>query len=143
MDDAATDHIMSLPWASALVADPKWTHTRMPSRLPKPSGEDSLFAETLSTDRTLRTCLTLRPTEETDDKLVYREVVVIVDLGTGLNGYPQILHGGIAATLLDEVCGALIVLNMERMSEKLRESGAQNQVLNMNYMTACKFTKRV
>ncbi|KAF2828533.1 hypothetical protein CC86DRAFT_380458 [Ophiobolus disseminans] len=136
MGDAAIDHIKSIPWAAALLQDPKWTRTRTASRQVKASGEDSLFAETLATDRTLRAFLSLRPTQEADGKLAYHEVVAVVDLGSGLNGFPQICHGGIAATLLDEICGVLIVLNIEKEIEKRRLSGSKDLRPDMSFLTA-------
>jgi hypothetical protein len=58
-----------------------------------------------------------------------------MDLGGGLNGYPGICHGGFVATMLDEVCGLLIVLNLEKTGEggegPLSAGGTM-------YMTACK-----
>jgi|TARA_R110002003_G_scaffold44_16_gene3407 hypothetical protein len=136
MGDATVDQIASVRWAADLIKDPKWTRTRTASRLPKESGEDSFFAETLATDRTIRACLTLRPTEEIDDELAYQEIVTIVQVGDGLNGYPQICHGGFVATMLDEVCGVLIVLNTEKSAERMKESGRAG-IPTMNYMTAC------
>jgi thioesterase superfamily protein 4 len=140
MADAISDRLASIPWVSALLNDPKWTRTRTTSRVPKSSGEDSFFAETLATDRTIRACLTLRPTEMAEGDLPYREIITIVDLGDGLNGYPQICHGGMIATLLDEVCGVLIVeLNKERSLHLAKESVPGEAILNASYMTACTF----
>jgi thioesterase superfamily protein 4 len=136
MEDAITPELSSLPWAAGLINDPKWTPTDTPSRSPKATGEDSFYAETLNTDRTIRALLTLRPTKEEDDDLAYREIRTIVDLGDGLNGYPQIVHGGFAATLLDEMCGILIMLNMDKKVQRQKERG-QN-VSRPNYFTACK-----
>ncbi|KAH7088291.1 HotDog domain-containing protein [Paraphoma chrysanthemicola] len=135
MGDAVLDQLVSVPWAADLINDPKWTRTRTASRLPKASGEDSFFAETLSTDRTIKAFLTLKPTEEVNDDFAYHEIVTIVQVGDGLNGYPQILHGGFVATLLDEVCGILIVVNLERSIERVKESGGTSTP-SMNYMTA-------
>lgn len=139
MRNTTTDRIESIPWAAALLTDPKWTRTRTASREIKASGEDSLFAETIATDRTLRAILTLRPTEEADDKLAYHEILTMVDIGTGLNGFPDVLHGGIAATLLDEVCGILTMVNKERMLEKWKSSGSVGQLPAVNVMTGCRF----
>jgi hypothetical protein len=139
MDDASVDRVASIPWVARLLNDPKLTLTRTGSRLPKASGEDSFFAETLATDRTIRTCLTLRTKEEADDEQPYKEIVTIVEIGDGLNGFPQVIHGGMAATLLDEVCGVLIVLNTERVVERAKASGSTDQSLNASYMTACMF----
>lgn len=64
-----------------------------------------------------------------------------MELGDGLNGYPQIIHGGCAATLLDEMCGILIMLNMERKVQKITEDGRRAAALN--YFTACLFMSRL
>ncbi|KAF1921136.1 HotDog domain-containing protein [Ampelomyces quisqualis] len=136
MKDSSFDRVASIPWAARLLNDPKWTVTRTGSRLPKSSGEDSFFAETLATNRTIRTCLTLRTVEEADDEQPYKEIVTIVEIGDGLNGFPQVIHGGMAATLLDEVCGVLIVSNTERVLERAKASGSTDQLLNADYMTA-------
>ncbi|KAH7380738.1 HotDog domain-containing protein [Pyrenochaeta sp. MPI-SDFR-AT-0127] len=136
MVDTIISRLSSAPWAAALINDPSWTPAKTTSRLPKPSGEDSFIAETLGTDRTIRTLLTLRPSTEEDGDFVYKKAATIVDLGDGLNGYPQILHGGFVATLLDEVCGVLIVLNLERRSQRLRDLGHSNSDIEMGYFTA-------
>jgi thioesterase superfamily protein 4 len=122
MEGTAMERMLSIPWAAALINDPKWTHTRTGSRLPKASGEDSFFAETLATDRTLRACLTLVPTKKVHGKLVYQETC----------------QGGVAATLLDEICGVLIQLNTEMQLVVGKQSGSLNQARDVNYMTACK-----
>jgi len=133
MIDADIAKLSSIPWAAALINDKRWTPTRSSNRRPKPTGEDSFFAETLDSDRTIRTMLTLRPAKEEEGDLAYKELRVILDLGDGLNGYPQVLHGGFAATLLDETCGGLIQLNV---FEKVKRLGSQHA---MNYLTACTF----
>lgn len=102
MGDHVVNRLSSVPWARALINDPKWTSTRTDSRLPKGSGEDSFFAETLATNRTIRALLTLRLTKEEGDDFPVKEIVTIIDLGDGLNGHPRIAHGGFAATMLDE-----------------------------------------
>lgn len=35
-------------------------------------------------------------------------------LGSGLNGFPDVCHGGIVSTILDEVTGLLIPINQQR-----------------------------
>jgi thioesterase superfamily protein 4 len=142
MEDAVLTRLALVPWAATLINDPKWTRTRTASRQSKPSGEDTFFAETLATDRTIRACLTLRPTEEANDDLAYKEIVIIVDLGDGLNGFPQTCHGGMVATLLDEVCGVLIVLNTEKKVERAKESRSLEASIDASYMTACEFVWR-
>lgn len=132
--EAEISKLSSFPWAAALISDGRWTPISSFNRRLKPTGEDSFFAATLDTDRTIRSMLTLRPTKEEGNEMIYKELLVILDLGDGLNGYPQVLHGGFAATLLDETCGALIQLNV---LERVRRFGSQH---SMNYLTACKWT---
>lgn len=132
MIEADIVRLSAIPWAAKLINDKRWTPMESSNRFPKPTGEDSFFAETLDTGRTIRTMLTLRPTEEEEGNMVYKELLVILDLGDGLNGYPQVLHGGFAATLLDEACGGLVQLNM---FEKMKKLGPRH---NMNYLTACR-----
>ena len=114
MGDKVIDQFSSAPWAAALINDPNWTPTRTDSRLPKASGEDSFFAETLATNRTIRALLTLRPVKEEEDYFPYNEIVTIIDLGDGLNGHPQIAHGGFVATMLDEYARYMDGLHMRR-----------------------------
>jgi acyl-coenzyme A thioesterase THEM4 len=132
MIDADISRLSSIPWAAVLINDKRWTPTPSSNRLPKPTGEDAFFAETLDTSRTIRTMLTLKPSKKEDGDLAYKELLVILELGDGLNGYPQVLHGGFAATLLDETCGGLIQLNV---FEKVERLGPQHAT---NYLTACR-----
>lgn len=132
MGDAAIVRLSGTPWCAALINDPAWTPTRTESRVPKPTSEDSFFAETLGTQRTIRACLTLRPAhEEVGGDWAYRHIRVLMELGDGLNGHPRICHGGFVATMLDEVLGALIVLDIE--ARRRRGEAAQN----MSCFTAC------
>ncbi|KAI7280762.1 hypothetical protein KC345_g4569 [Hortaea werneckii] len=119
----------STPWIRALLAQPN-TSIRIPSnRVSKLSTEDSLFAETLQTSRTLPECFIFyfdpalsasrssSPGESADaeeDESRIQEVHFLVRVGDGLNGHPAILHGGIVAALVDEGMGVLQTVNHER-----------------------------
>jgi thioesterase superfamily protein 4 len=131
MEDNAVARFSSIPWAAVLINDDRWTPTPTISRILKPSGEDIFFAETLNTDRTIRKCLTLKPAAEEDGELAYKELMTILEFGEGLNGYPGILHGGFVATILDEMCGLLIVINVD---ERVHRMGSQ---YTKSYFTAC------
>lgn len=137
MNNAALNRLSSVPWVATLTSDPDWTLAKTASRLPKASGEDSFFAETLASDRTIRSLFTFRPTHEVEEDLVYKEVRTVTEVGDGVNGYPQVCHGGFVATLLDEVCGILIVLNMEKKMERLKKTGPAQPLADMAFMTAC------
>jgi hypothetical protein len=145
---ASIAHLSRIPWCNALINDPAWTPTRTASRVPKASSEDSFFAETLGTDRTIRHCLTLRRSEAKDADVQFEEVRTIMELGDGLNGHPRICHGGFVATMLDEVCGVLITLNLEGKMRRARErwgkgDGSEEGVLGphegLHCFTACKW----
>lgn len=142
--DVLTPALTSKPWIAALLADPTWTHMPTKSRSPKPTGEDSFVAETLMTERTVRAVITFRPSKQEEEEedvhsnggmASYKEIKSVVDLGTGLNGYPQIVHGGVAATLLDETCGILVIANADRKVEREREAGRES--VAPSYFTAC------
>lgn len=145
----ATTHFSAIPWCKELIEDEAWTPTRTASRVPKSSSEDSFFAETLQTDRTIRHCLSLRPTNPEHDFQTrghgpaYKEIRTIIELGNGLNGHPNICHGGFVATLLDEVFGVLLTHNIEMRSRARRDSSRTGRSLppamGMNGFTACEY----
>jgi thioesterase superfamily protein 4 len=134
MDDI-TPRISSAPWAAALINDPNWKLIDTSSRFPKPSGEDTFIGETLKTDQTIRTFLSFRPTRQIQDNVPFAEIRAIVDLGTGITGYPHTAHGGFQATLLDELCGAIVNLNRDARAERMQRLGQTVDV--PPYYTAC------
>lgn len=135
--DVVTEKILSTPWAAALIDDPNWTFAPTPARDPKPWGEDSFFAETIKTDRTIRSWLAYRPVKAVEGPVPYRELRVILDLGDKLNSHTDIAHGGIAAALLDETCGAIAMLNRAKRMEQLEGLGQPFD--EWHYFTACTF----
>ncbi|MCJ1291827.1 hypothetical protein MMC34_003372 [Xylographa carneopallida] len=113
MADADTEYIQSIPWCAKLLADPTLVMIPTSTRKLKQSTEDALFAETLKTDDTIRAWVALfrqplRGSTKTE------EVYTLVSLGYGLNGYPHICHGGIVATIMDEVMSTLLSVNKNR-----------------------------
>jgi thioesterase superfamily protein 4 len=142
MADTAISRLSSTAWCNALITSPDWTLTRTASRDPKPTTEDSFFAETLATSRTIRGCVTLRPTKELDPQdgmgdMAYGEVRTIVELGDGLNGHPRVAHGGFVATMLDEIMGVLLTLNIEAKGERRERAGLKEPREVMAGFTAC------
>lgn len=136
MIEADIARLSAIPWAAKLINDERWTPVEASNRVPKPTGEDSFFAETLDTGRTIQTMLILKPAKKDEGDMVYKELRIIANLGDGLNGYPQVLHGGFAATLLDEACGGLIQYNV---FDKMERLGSQ---YGMTYLTACRLFRR-
>lgn len=103
----------SIPWCAALLSNPDFTPTVTASREPKASTEDSFFAETLQSDRTIRSCVSLQHNPSSAPDRAIPEVRIILELGDGVNGHPNICHGGFVATVLDEAMGVLLTVNME------------------------------
>ena len=119
-------HFKSIPWTSSLLSDPRYEITTSDSRLPKtPSTEDSFTALTLSTPETIPYLLPLRlrtlpapppppPSQSSSPPHPTPETPTYIWLLTaspdGLAGYPNILHGGAVATLLDECLSCLVVV---------------------------------
>ncbi|KAJ5450030.1 uncharacterized protein N7458_006479 [Penicillium daleae] len=114
----------SIPWISTLLKDDSFVTLSIPSRTIKSSGEDSLFSKTLSSNTTLSACLSqyrppanpTKPPKQTQSPASStpaeaEELRLFFILGSDLNGYPGILHGGIVAALLDEATGLLLALN--------------------------------
>ena len=86
------ERLCAIPWCRALLESPDWTRTRTSSRVTKASTEDAYFAETLGTQRTIRSCTALRPTEESKsgvEELYFEELRVIYEIGEGTSGRPS------------------------------------------------------
>ena len=98
----------SIPWCQSFLQDPNYEIESTSSRIYKHNTrEDALLAETLKTDDTIKGWVSLyrRPTESQPLK---DEVRALLSLSPGLNGYPRVCHGGIVATILDEVLSILV-----------------------------------
>ena len=113
---------MQTPWAAALLSQPNIIWRLPGTRRPKPDTEDSLYAETLKTSRTICNLITIyEKPAPSDDKIP--ESSLLVKVGDGMNGHSDILHGGIVATLLDEAMGMLQTVNYERDYMAVTHSG--------------------
>ncbi|KAH9822748.1 putative Xaa-Pro aminopeptidase P [Teratosphaeria destructans] len=104
---------MRIPWAANLLNRPNIVLHVPNSRKPKASREDSLYAETFKTPRTLRSCISFYQRPSPSDEKI-EEVSTLYTVGDGLNGHPDIMHGGIVATVIDESMGILGNANQER-----------------------------
>jgi len=107
------DPFLRIPWTAALISAPNIVIRVPDSRRPKSTNEDSLFAETLKTPSTLRSCITVYPRPSSGDASI-PQISTFITLGTGMDGHPGILHGGVVASLLDEAMGVLQSVNVER-----------------------------
>ncbi|KAI2629250.1 HotDog domain-containing protein [Hypomontagnella submonticulosa] len=107
------EHFASIPWCAQHLRGSRIVTGTPASRRPKQNGEDSLYAETLKSQTTILAMLEVyeepvSPTDRVDS------IKTFLTLGSGLNGHPDVLHGGIVATILDEVTGLLIPINQQR-----------------------------
>lgn len=131
MEESDQAYFEAIPWCAKVLNNPNFIAVPTPSRAFKTSTEDALFAETLKTDDTIRACLTLYKRPQGADKLTY-EIRTLLHLGPGLNGIPNVCHGGIQATILDEVMSFLLIVNKTFTSNAF--GGAATANLNVSYM---------
>ncbi|KAH8158059.1 hypothetical protein CIB48_g10187 [Xylaria polymorpha] len=113
MDTLDHAHFAAIPWCASHLQGDRVVTGASPSRTLKSTSEDSLFAETLNSERGIVRMLRvyiepLSPTERVN------EVKAFLTLGSGLNGYPNVCHGGLVMTILDEVIGMLVPINQDR-----------------------------
>lgn len=96
------DHFKSIPWCAQHLIPPNLNIAPVFSRAPKPRFEDALFSTTLKTQDTISAfiCFYPRPKDERD---LLPEVKAFVTLGNLVNGYPGVCHGGMVASIFDEV----------------------------------------
>ena len=97
----------STPWCADLIADPTFRAFDAPSRQQKASLEDNFTAKTLATAETIPGWQAFYrksgSTAHDTDHPSLGEVCVLLAVQSGTDGHPHIAHGGLVATLLDEV----------------------------------------
>jgi acyl-coenzyme A thioesterase PaaI-like protein len=129
--DAA--HFSSIPWCRALLSDPTYTVVPSRSRHVKKDGEDVLTGQTINTSSTISAWLTMHKKPPSDNDQI-QELRALLTLGSDLDGYPHVCHGGIQATILDEVMGNLIGTNKDRRYKAMRAAG--EDVVRSSVVTA-------
>ncbi|CAK3935643.1 Hypothetical predicted protein [Lecanosticta acicola] len=130
---------LHIPWVARQIQQPGISCVVPNCRLAKLSGEDSLMAELLRTERTIRHCVSFYPTTATDTEEV-TEVHTVMILGDGMNGHPQIMHGGIVATICDEAMGILMSINGERRRRHLKLKQDEAAQLMSSFTAELKIT---
>lgn len=116
--------LASTPWCKSLL-DNKNLVVEIPvGRQVKRGGDDAAFAYTFKTKHTIPIYLVFyQPPEKSGEPV--NEVLGILQLRGGLNGFPNTCHGGIVATILDEIMGELINVNLKHRA-----------IMRTSYMTA-------
>jgi uncharacterized protein (TIGR00369 family) len=122
----------ALAWCRAIMADADFAEEPTSSRFYHvDTGENRLLANTLNTKDTIEAWYSLyrRPNKST--RRIKDEVRVFLALREGLNGYPRVCHGGITATVLDEVMSILVSVCRESQNLSLENVTAE---LNIKYL---------
>jgi acyl-coenzyme A thioesterase PaaI-like protein len=97
-----------IPWCAELLKDPEIVITAADAREYKDNSEGVFFGKTLKTDDTVRACLTFYKRPASSPPTAVKEVNTLLSLNYGLNGMPHVAHGGLVATIVDEVMGILL-----------------------------------
>lgn len=99
-------HFKSIPWCLKHLQPPdtELIITSAYSRAPKPTTEDALFSETINTPSTLSHFILFYPRPR-QPRSALPEIRGLITLGSSLDGHPGICHGGVVATIFDEVLG--------------------------------------
>lgn len=114
-------YFQNIPWCSALLSAPGFKPTETFSRTAKLHNEDTLFGETLRSERTITHAHSAYlPSPIQGQQPLILEVLTLVTLGSGMNGGPNALHGGMITTLMDDAMGTL--LKMNRDAQELPET---------------------
>jgi uncharacterized protein (TIGR00369 family) len=117
--DPDLNHFLTIPWCRKHLLSSNNKITPTLSRIAKSQNEDSLMAIALNTPSTISHCISLYPIPPprstsgslSKDFLEINSLSTIYQLDTLLNGGPNLLHGGIIATLLDDTIGTLLTVN--------------------------------
>lgn len=101
--------LTSKPWCTSLINDPTLIPVATRSREPKSDTEDTLIAITFRNQDTIHTWQTFycaRPHAHPSLNLSEPPIAgtfTILGIGKNLNGHNELLHGGSAAAIMDEV----------------------------------------
>lgn len=128
----AKDYFHSVPWLDKYLSSPVYKLIPTFSRHLKASGEDYFFSRTLNTPTTIPHFLTLQLKDfKTPEPVTgnvqpqtapqsrtpavapeHPDAVAMISLGNpGVDGHPNVIHGGVTCALLDETMGLLIMLH--------------------------------
>lgn len=104
--------LRAIPWCRKLIEDSDMVIAPFGSRTYKDDGEDALFSTTIKTDGTIKSAICLYKKAPPATRYV-EEIHSLFTLGNMLDGISRVCHGGIIATLFDEVFGILFIVNSE------------------------------
>ncbi|KUJ13660.1 thioesterase superfamily protein, partial [Mollisia scopiformis] len=133
MEERDLPHFRSIPWCMSILSGPAFIITPTFSRQFKANTEDSLFATTFQTPSTISHCLSLHSHPLPDSQWI-PEVRSLMTLGLGMNGGPAMLHGGVIATLMDDVIGTLLTVNKNHSTGDPLSVNTVTAYMNVKYL---------
>ncbi|EXJ84109.1 hypothetical protein A1O3_04776 [Capronia epimyces CBS 606.96] len=102
------DHFKAIPWCASHLSDPSFRIVSLSRTLIQDGNGHSLMAETWNTDKTIKELISMyRPRDDSTGQPA--ELRRLYTFGTGLNAHPNLLHGGVSATILDSTMGRITV----------------------------------
>lgn len=125
--EEAAQEFLAIPWTAEYLKRPNICWYVSSSRYRKSSNEDALFGLTFNTKETIGSCITFYEQPQ-PDAVQINEVHTLMSIGTALDGWPRILHGGVVATVIDEAMGILL----GTQTEFHRKNPGRNEGPNMN-----------
>jgi acyl-coenzyme A thioesterase PaaI-like protein len=129
---AAISHFSSVASTAKYLDSPHYRLVPLSSRYLKPTGEDAFFARTINSPTTIPYCLSLcrevlnlpeagSPFNQTTSAsgissdsyapVVYDCVWLLHLAEPGINGHPKTAHGGVLASILDELTGMCAIMH--------------------------------
>lgn len=112
--DTEEEMFWKIPWCRKTLSDGDFAVEATYSRLEHPdTGENNLLARTLKNRDTIEGWCSLYRRPETSERAAKDEVRTLLALREGLDGYSRVCHGGITATLLDEIMSILVAVCRE------------------------------
>ncbi|TDZ25735.1 Verlamelin biosynthesis protein B [Colletotrichum orbiculare MAFF 240422] len=108
----SVDELIALPWVRALLTAPGTTTFVPQSRDPANTHpHDRFFGKTLNNPDGIPTCVCFFH-GDAPGRAPIAEISTLFALSRGVDGYPNVAHGGLVGVLVDEVLGILIQHNM-------------------------------
>lgn len=107
-------HFLAIPWTAEHLNDPSNQVAFPPgSNNADGRGYEEVWAKTLNTEETFPAFIAFHRKPDEDREFI-SNITAFVTANHGVDGFPGMMHGGMVATLLDEVAGIVIGINQMR-----------------------------
>ncbi|KAJ4402896.1 hypothetical protein N0V85_005224 [Neurospora sp. IMI 360204] len=125
------DHFRSIPWVAKHLSQPHLIINQADSRRPKPGHGDTLLSHTLNSQDAISAYITIIQQPQPEQELV-TEMLSFLTLGSQLNGWPGVCHGGIVMMILDDAQGQLFTQNKKQ--KKMKDIPLMTAYLNQTFL---------